>query len=207
MITIPSIRALVCDLDGVIRHYDTDAQVRIDRAYGLIPETIARIAFGPRHLMPAISGKVSDDEWRSGIAGELAAMIGESQARDAVAAWSADIGTVDWSVLELLRQVRRRCPVIILSNATTRLRNDLSSLGLDREVDAVVSSAETGSPKPQREAFVATDAAVERLLGYRPEPQEILFVDDSPEHVDAGARHGWRTSLFTDTTSLAALLS
>ncbi|MGZ4307476.1 MAG: HAD family hydrolase [Solirubrobacteraceae bacterium] len=119
----------------------------------LTPGTIARIAFSPRHLTPAISGRASDDEWRSGIAGELATAIGETDARDAVAAWSADIGTVDASVLDLLRQVRWRCPVIILSNATTRLRQDLSSLGLDGEVDAVVSSAETGSPKPQPAAF------------------------------------------------------
>jgi len=107
----------------------------VDQTYGLTAGTIARIAFSPTHLTPAISGRVSDHQWRSGIAAELAAMIGQRDARDAVAAWSADIGTVDRTVLNLIRQVRRRCPVIILSNATSRLRQDLSSLGLDDEVD------------------------------------------------------------------------
>ena len=100
---------------------------------------------------------------------------------------------------------RERCPIILFSNGTSRLRQDLSSLGLTSEVDAVVNSAETGAPKPQREAFVATDEAIERLLGYRPHPHEILFVDDNAANIDAGARYGWMTSLFLDAADFAQL--
>ena len=101
---------------------------------------------------------------------------------------------------------RERCPIILFSNATSRLRQDLSSLGLTSEVDAVVNSAERGAPKPQREAFVTADEAVERLLGYRPHPNEILFVDDNAANIDAGARYGWMTSLFLGAADFAQLL-
>jgi hypothetical protein len=53
---------------------------------------------------------------------------------------------------------------------------------------------------------VTTDEAIERLLGYRPHPHEILFVDDNAANVDAGARHGWMTSLFLDAADFAQLL-
>ena len=203
---MPSIRILICDLDGVIRHFDPHAQARVDTTYGQAHGTIARIAFSPAHHLPAVAGLVSDEEWRSGITSDLAGIIGESDAREAVAAWSADIGTVDACVLDLLRHARERCPIILFSNATSRLRQDLSSQGLTSEVDAVVNSAETGAPKPQRVAFVATDEAIERLLGYRPHPHEILFVDDNAANVDAGARYGWMTSLFLGAADFAQLL-
>ena len=178
----------------------------MDTTYGQARGTIARIAFSPAHHLPAVAGLVSDEEWRSGIRSDLAGIIGESDAREAVAAWSADIGTVDSCVLNLLRHARERCPVILFSNATSRLRQDLSSLGLTSEADAVVNSSETGAPKPQREAFVATDEAIERLLGYRPHPHEILFVDDNAANIDAGARYGWMTRLFLDAADFARLV-
>lgn len=203
---MPTIRILNCDLDGVIRHFDPHAQARVDTTYGLARGTIARIAFSPAHLIPAVTGLVSDEEWRSGITSDLGRIIGKSDAREAVAAWSADIGTVDACVLDLLRHVRERCPVILFTNATSRLRQDLSSLGLTSEVDAVVNSAETGAPKPHREAFVAADEAIERLLGYHPHPHEILFVDDNSANVDAGAHYGWMTRLFLGAADFAQLL-
>jgi putative hydrolase of the HAD superfamily len=203
---MPTIRVLVCDLDGVVRHFDPDIQAGVERSHGLDPGTIARIALHPTHLIPAVSGLVSDEEWRSRIADELAALIDDRDARDAMAAWSADVGSVDASVLDLLRRARRHCPVIIFSNATSRLHQDMSLLGLVREIDAVVNSSETGCPKPDHGAFVAADNAIERLLGYRPQPHEILFIDDTKANVAAGSRHGWTATHFLDAPRLAGLL-
>ena len=72
--------------------------------------------------------------------------------------------------------------------------------------DAVISSAETGYPKPQREAFEAADAVVETLVGDRLAPGEVLFIHDNPEHVRAGALHGWRAIRFTGAADLALSL-
>ena len=90
---MPSIRILICDLDGVIRHFDPHAQARVDTTYGQAHGTIARIAFSPAHHLPAVAGLVSDEEWRSGIRSDLAGIIGEN-------------------VLDLLRHARERCLLI-----------------------------------------------------------------------------------------------
>ena len=200
------VRAIVCDLDGVVRYFDMAALAGIERAAGLADGTIFDVAFDPRNLGPAVCGAVEDEAWRAGIAAELASIVGQARARDAVDAWSRDIGTVDPDVLDLLGLVRRNHPLVLLTNATSRLRSDLASLGLLGKVDAVVSSAETGCPKPRREAFKAADVVVERLLGRRHASEEVLFIDDTPEHVDAGALHGWTAIRFTGAADLALSL-
>jgi putative hydrolase of the HAD superfamily len=73
-------------------------------------------------------------------------------------------------------------------------------------VDAVISSAESGYPKPQREAFEAADAVLETLVRDRLAPREVLFIDDNPAHVGAGALHGWNAIRFTGAAHLALSL-
>jgi putative hydrolase of the HAD superfamily len=61
------IAVVVCDLDGVVRHFDADALSRIERAHGLSQGTIARIALSPARLAPAVCGAISDEgmaRWR-----------------------------------------------------------------------------------------------------------------------------------------------
>jgi putative hydrolase of the HAD superfamily len=204
---VSEVRAVVCDLDGVVRHFDLAALAGIERAAGLAEGAIFAVAFDSRNLSPAVCGAVDDETWRAGVAAELGSLVGEVCARDAVDAWSRDIGTVDPDMLDLLELVRRNHPVVLLTNATSRLRGDLSSLGLLAHVDAVVSSAETGCPKPQRGAFQAADAVVERLLGRRLAPEEVLFIDDTPAHVDAAVLHGWTAIRFTGASDLARTVS
>jgi putative hydrolase of the HAD superfamily len=205
-VAVSGVRALVCDLDGVVRQFDTRALGGIERAAGLADGTILAVALDPRNLGPAVRGAVQDDAWRAGVAAELASMVGERRARIAIDAWSRDIGALDPDVLVLLEEVRRSHPVVLLTNATSRLRSDLSSLGLIERVDAVVSSAEIGYPKPEPEAFEAAQVAVERLVGQRLAPEEVLFVDDEPRHVHAGVQRGWTAIRFTGAADLALSL-
>lgn len=50
-------RALLVDLDGVIRSWRSQADLDREREFGLPPGVIRRIAFAPERLMPAITGK------------------------------------------------------------------------------------------------------------------------------------------------------
>ena len=70
-VTSARIRGVVFDLDGVLRHFDSAPSARIEAEYGLDEGTIARIAFAPELLIPAISGTVSDEAWRASIATSL----------------------------------------------------------------------------------------------------------------------------------------
>ena len=75
------------------------------------------------------------------------------EAAGAVAAWSAPLGRVEASVLQLVRAVRRKAPVCLVSNATTRLERDLDALGLRAELDVVINSSRVGARKPDRRIF------------------------------------------------------
>ncbi len=79
------------------------------------------------------------------VAEDLAEVCGsEAGAQGLVSGWTALTGRVDTAVLEILTAVRSRVPVVLVSNATTRLEADLTALGLADAFDAVVNSARTG---------------------------------------------------------------
>ena len=100
--------------------------------------------------------------------------------RPAVAEWQADRGYLDSDVLAFVRDVRAAGrPVGLATNATDRLRDDLTALGLDDDFDAVVSSWELQVHKPAPEFFTRAAAA----LGL--DPHWILFIDDDDRAVRA----------------------
>lgn len=186
-------RAVLCDLDGVLRLWDAQTVADLERAYGVAPGTLAEVAFAPERLGPAVRGEVTDTEWRLAVAAALVEELGSTdRAADFVSTWSSPLGSVDEEVLALLREVRRRgVTVVLVSNATTRLETDLSVLGLRAEVDGVVSSARVGAAKPDP-AIYAESA---RVAGVPAEA--CLFVDDAevnlpPARAEGMAVHHYR---------------
>lgn len=93
-------------------------------------------------LRAAVTGRISDEEWRSRIADDLKPVCGSAeQARELVSAWGVLTGRVDPDVMALLTEVRRTVPVVLLSNATIRLESYLAEIGLSESFDAVVNTA------------------------------------------------------------------
>ncbi|WKD36924.1 HAD family hydrolase [Streptomyces xanthophaeus] len=177
--------AVFCDFDGVLRLWDPDGMAALDRKAGLAEGTLASAAFRPGLLDAAVTGRISDEQWRRRVADDLAESCGSAAlAQDLVRGWTALTGRVDSAVLELLTAVRRRVPVVLLSNATTRLEADLTALGLADAFDAVVNTARTGFAKPDRRVFEAAAQAVGVKL------QRCLFIDDTPGHVAAAQAAG-----------------
>jgi putative hydrolase of the HAD superfamily len=204
--SVVGILGVVCDLDGVLRHFDVKATHQLEVDAGLEPGSIAERAFDPALLQPAITGAVSDEAWRDSIVDALSHAIAADDARALVARWSESPGRIDPDVLRLLRAVRAIAPVVILTNATSRLRRDLEALGAADEFDAVVSSAETGVPKPESGAFRAAQTAVGESLGRSVAEANLLFVDDDVRNVDAAAAFGWNAVEFTNPDSFARSL-
>src|SRR2546430_1558963 len=135
-------RALLCDIDGVLRHWDWSAVDELERQLGAPAGALRAAAFAPERLLPAITGEVTDEQWRVGIAGVLAPAGGSTvRAADLVARWSAGAGRIDGEVLELLVEVQRTRPVVLVTNATTRLERDLARLGVAAAIRLVVNSS------------------------------------------------------------------
>ncbi len=192
--------ALVVDLDGVLRHWTAQDTAAIERRHGLPGGSLTAVAFAPERLLPAVTGRVSDAQWRAGVAEVLERRHGPG-GRAAVREWSAPVGEVDRDVLRVVRAQRRVRTVALLSNATDRLRSDLRALSLDEEFDAVFSSAELGVAKPDPEVFALVCAALGRA------PGECLFVDDTAGHVAAAAAAGLLAHQFRSVAALEEFLA
>jgi putative hydrolase of the HAD superfamily len=192
--------AVLCDIDGVLRHWP--APESIERDLGLPAGCLHDAAFDAARLDPALTGAADDGEWRATMTVYLADRCGSDEvARSAVDAWSALVPTVDAEVVALLRAVRAVIPVALVSNATTRLEEDLARLGLADVADTVVNSARVGVAKPDERIYrIAAErvgATVERCL----------FVDDREENVVAARRLGMAGCHFRTVDDLRAALA
>ena len=194
--------AVLCDLDGVLRVWDADEIAALETEYDLLPGTIAAVAFDPERLLPAVLGTIEDEDWRTSVAAAFVPAQGIEAAADLVSKWSASIGRVDPAVLALVDATRRAgVPVLIATNATTRLESDLAALGLDSAVDGIVSSARIRAVKPNPDFYLAAASRA----GVRPE--RCLFIDDTRANVEGAIAAGMQAVHYSGVESLRAALS
>ncbi|MFI6894006.1 HAD-IA family hydrolase [Streptomyces sp. NPDC050256] len=192
--------AVLCDIDGVIRHWP--AADELEREHGIPLGALATAAFAPARLHPAITGQITDEQWRSEVAADLAARHGSKERADAsVQAWSALLPLVDQEVVALLLEARAVVSVALVSNATTRLEQDLEQQGLADLADVVVNTARIGVAKPDlrvyRTAAERLDAAIDRCL----------FIDDTEANVTAAREAGMAAVHYRRLEDLHAALS
>lgn len=186
-----AIRAILIDLDGVVRLWDARYDAGVMEAAHIPIETIDRIAFASDLLPEAVTGRMSDEEWRDEIVARLALIHPTLDARAAVAAWSRPIGQVNELVRALTDVWRGRVAVALVSNATTRLPADLTALGLMETFDVVVNSSAIGIAKPDPAIFRYALEQVGVL------PDEALFIDDTASHILVARELGLETFHFT----------
>lgn len=173
-------RALLIDLDGVLRRFDPAPMIAVEVKYGLKPASLLETSMSWDIYRPAMAGEISDEEWMGLIAGRLP--LAEPEASAAVAEWQAYRGEVDPEALEFVRGVRAAGRKVgLATNATDRLRGDLDALGLTGEVDVILGSWEMKVHKPAPEYFERACLAIGEL------PKHVLFVDDD-DRVVRGAR-------------------
>jgi putative hydrolase of the HAD superfamily len=171
-------RALLIDLDGVVRRWDPRENEAVERSHGLEPGTLPATAMSWDLLRPAVAGELSHAEWMSLVADRLP--LDHAEATAAVERWQRYRGEVDADALAFVREVRAAgLPVALATNATDLLRGDLAALGLADEFDAVFSSWELKIHKPAPEFYLRACA----VLGL--EPPWVLFVDDDDRAVRA----------------------
>lgn len=176
--------AVLCDLDNVIRFYDMSHVAALERSAGLAEGTTAEVAYAPEVDQPLLLGRIGKEEWVESIARGLRHAVSPTQARELAVAFAAAPSWADQAVVPALRRIREHMPVVLVTNATSDLEEDLLSLGLSDLADHVVSSARVGVVKPDRAIY---DISVERagVPGER-----CLFVDDRLENVEAAAALG-----------------
>jgi len=176
--------AVLCDLDGVIRHFDHTELNRLERSAGLPPGETMRIGFSPGVDGPLLRGEIGRAEWTAVIVDQLAQRVPAPRARELATAFAEAPFSADPEVVTLLRDARTRTPLVLVTNATVWLDQDLARLGLLDLADAVVNSAVVGVVKPEEKIYrMAADQA-----GVPPE--RCLFIDDRAENVTAARALG-----------------
>jgi putative hydrolase of the HAD superfamily len=192
--------AVLCDIDGVIRHWPPADD--LERGHGLPAGTLAAVAFAPSRLDPAITGKITDDQWRSAVATDLAEICGSAERANAlVAAWSDLDPRVDRAVLSLLASAREVATVVLVSNATTRLELDLARQELHDVADIVLNSARIGIAKPDPRVYLI---AAERAGA---PVQRCLFIDDTAANVLAASEVGMTALQYEQIEDLREFLA
>ncbi len=189
-------KAIVTDLDGVIRFFPVQRDQEIEKLCALPRETIARIAFEPSLLLQVTTGKISDMAWRDQIIYRLKAEFPIANAELAVRLWSDFHGDVHLETLNILRAYARTVPLSLLTNATDRLEQDLKTLGINDCFANIFNSSVIGFTKPSTEIFTFL---LDRL---NLEPCEIVFIDDSLANVNAAEQMGFATIHFVGPEAL-----
>jgi putative hydrolase of the HAD superfamily len=195
-----AVPVVIFDLDGVFRQWNDEELDQVEEAFGLEPRTIITVAFSPELGPAAVTGRLTFPQWMAAIRERVIGEHGPDVA-GAIDEWEANVGRVDTDMLQLLRQVRDRTTVALLSNGTTRLRRDLHVLDLLDEFDHVFNTAELGVAKPDPDVFRLVCSA----LGV--DPAGALFVDDLPENVDGARTAGLRAHVHVERSSTAEFLA
>lgn len=172
------IRAILIDLDGVVRSWD-GVRATWPRDLAVSLDALHSVAFAPDLLPEAITGRITDEEWRAEVARRLRPRYAAAAVDAALAAWSEPAGEVDHDVLALVASWRHHVPVGLITNATSRLPDDLATLGLTESFDVIVNSSAIGVVKPDAGIF---RYALEQLDAL---PDEAIFIDDTAGHIAA----------------------
>lgn len=194
-----NVRAVLFDMDGVIRHWDEDGERAAEEAAGLPRGAITRVAYEIPEFWQTQVGACTAREWADAIGRALATEYGPG-AEAAADVYFAYTGRVDAEMVSLVAAVRERVTVALLSNATDQLREHLVHHDLLEAFDVVFASAELGMAKPD----VAIYRHAAEVLGVRPE--ECFFTDDRPENVEGARAAGMHAEVFTGRAPLVAAL-
>ncbi|MFJ4972390.1 HAD-IA family hydrolase [Streptomyces sp. NPDC088755] len=194
--------AVLCDLDNVIRFYDTAPLASLEREAGLPEGTTTAVAYAPEIDLPLLLGRITPDAWVEAIAAGLAPQVrGDTGlARALGRALAGAPFRADAEVVGMLRRASTHVPLVLVTNATLQLDDDLALLGLTDLADAVVSSAVEQVAKP--------DPAIYRIAAERAgvPVERCLFVDDRQENIDAATALGMTGVLYRAPADLRRAL-
>ncbi|MFJ4714067.1 HAD family hydrolase [Streptomyces sp. NPDC088785] len=193
--------AVLCDVDNVIRFYDSGRVAELERQAGLPEGGTAEVAFAPEVDLPLMRGEITLGQWVESIVAALAGRVPPERARELGRALAASPFRADARVVALLRRVRAAgVPLVLVTNATVRLEDDLAEMGLTGLADHVVSSARLGVVKPDPKIYEIAASLAGAAF------ERCLFVDDTVENVEAAVALGMTGVHFRGPDDLRAAL-
>ena len=189
------IKAIIFDFGRVIT---AQKPLSLFRSYeielGLDPDTVNSIMFDSQAWQDALLGRKTTEEFWHLIGPELGLNTADEVNRF-LRRYHAD-EAINEAVLDLIRKLCGRYKLAILSNAPPDLTRWLADWEMRDLFEVVFCSGDEGMIKPDPAAFKLT---LERL---GVEPGEAVFIDDTPEHVEAARKLGIQGIIFTTVAAL-----
>lgn len=189
------IRAILFDLDGVVRHFDPDFVAAIEARCGIADGLIHASAFSSPILQQVTTGRMRRSQWVE-VVGECVGSLAAAEE------WGRQIPWVDDEVVALADALRG-CGYLVamLTNGTDTIPEEVRALGLDGHFDAIFNSAEIGFAKPDVRAFRHVLDSLD-LDG-----SEVFFTDDSATHLEGAEQVGMAIHHFQGLDGLRRALS
>ena len=194
---------LVLDLDGVVLLGHPEGgrwDKHLARDLGIEPASLQEHFFTP-HFRQIVTGREDLIERLSACWPDLAC---SSRPQELVDYWFAKDSLIDFDVLRLVDDWRASGREAFLATVQEhqRARYIWDTLGLSQHFDGLAYSADLGAMKPDAEFF----RRVQQRLPCR-SPDDVLFLDDRLENVEAALGHGWRARHYRSIDDLRAGLS
>ena len=194
------LQAILTDLDGVIRHWNSDALNALEERLGLARGHLFGICFEQNILSQAVTGQISDRAWRATVQAQLASSISKTNAKELVKIWTNSEIHIDLKIIEIYRHYFPEASIVLTTNATTRLHADLKNQGLDNYFDKIMNSSELGVAKPAQAFFIE----VLNKLDVRKDA--VIYIDDSAANIEAARELGIRSHHYQNHQGLVDFL-
>ncbi|RXJ71839.1 hypothetical protein CS022_14875 [Veronia nyctiphanis] len=186
------IKTIFIDFDGVIRHWANHDIKSAEMKSGLPEGTLFKYAFDNQFLLPAITGKQSHRDWVIKVEDAISRDFDKDAAITLTQAWLKADCFVDRGFLDKVRKSIPEAKMVLVTNATDKLDEDLSSHHLLYSFDLVINSATIGIAKPDPSFFQHA------LKLMKTEPEYAVFIDDQLKNVREAEKHGMHGIHHTD---------
>jgi len=193
------VKAVVLDMDGVIRHLDLDVAEKASQSRGFNFDELMDILWENDYAHELLCGRSNREEWWANVQTLDTRLEGVPQ--DFV--WNEVLSEnyIDNDIIDFVREHRIDLVTGILTNCSKESKSIiLETLGDDHPFEYVMSSSDFGFKKPQLEVY----RKMLETIGVRAE--ECIFFDDRITNVEAARKIAINAHLFEGVEQLKKLV-
>jgi putative hydrolase of the HAD superfamily len=199
-------KAILFDLGGVLIDIDYHATERAFEQLGVVDFKERYTQLSQNELFDRFEcGEISPQHFVNLL---LPFAQSGTSPNQVVSAWNAMLGSFPLEKIKLLERLSKTTPLYMLSNTNElhwievkRAWQKVTTQPMQHFFSAIYLSHEIGKRKPHPETFVW----VCQQMGF--EPADVLFLDDSPQHIEGATQAGLQVHYYQDAAAFYALFS
>ncbi|MFW9834855.1 MAG: HAD-IA family hydrolase [Candidatus Thorarchaeota archaeon] len=193
------LKALVLDMDGVIRHLDVDAAERASQSIGFHFDELNEVIWNNEPAHELLCGRTSRDEWWAHVQSLDSRLVSISS--NFIFDQVLGNSYIDHEVIEFVRSVSQNLVTGILSNCNDEGKVKIAdNIGKDHPFDYILSSSDFGAKKPAPEVYHGMLETIDVRA------EDCIFFDDRLANVEGARTVGIQAYLFEGIEQLRKLV-